>query len=109
MRASSPAVAMAAVALLGALVLVLAAPAQANAQASRSRDAVAEFKRLNPCPATGQSHGKCPGYVVELVVPRCADGRHVASNMTWHLAAQVEDKRRWEQQYCQFHRQRQRG
>lgn len=67
---------------------------------------MAEFKRLSPCPATGRPQGACPGYVVELVVPRCAEGRHEAANMAWHPADRVEEKRRWERQYCEFHRQR---
>lgn len=98
---------MTAISLAGAALLVLALPAEA--QPRRTRAAVAEFKRLNPCPATGKPQGACPGYVVGLVVPLCAEGEDHPGNMTWHPAAEAEDKRRWEQQYCQFHRQRARG
>ena len=35
----------------------------------RSEKAVDDFKKSHPCPATGSTHGSCPGYVIDRVVP----------------------------------------
>src|SRR4051794_21476180 len=41
----------------------------ANGKIHRSGKAKDDFKKSHPCPATGQTHGSCPGYVIDHVVP----------------------------------------
>lgn len=61
-----------------AALLCGVAPAEA-----RSRTVVAEFKRLQPCPATGKVRGPCPGWEVDHVLALCAGGRDAVSNLQW--------------------------
>ena len=55
--------------------------ASADAGTFRCATAKAEFKRLRPCPATGQARGPCPGYVVDHIIPLCAGGPDRPDNM----------------------------
>lgn len=50
---------------------------------ARSRAVVAEFKRLQPCPATGKRSGPCPGWQVDHVLALCAGGKDDVSNLQW--------------------------
>jgi hypothetical protein len=74
------------VALLLVASLACAAPA-------RSPTLRAEFQRIEPCPATGQPRGPCPGYQVDHAVPLCLGGAGVdiISNLQW---LSVEDHKR---------------
>jgi hypothetical protein len=67
---------------------------------ARSRAAVSEFKRLQPCPATGKPSGACPGYVVDHVVPLCACGPDAPSNMQWQTLEDSKVKDREERRQC---------
>ena len=107
MKAPTLIAAAAAAALTGAALLVMAPPADAGPQ--RPSAAVAEFKRSNPCPATGQITGACPGHVVGPIVPACADGEDVAANMQWRTVIDAKDHEGWTRQYCRFHRVRARA
>lgn len=98
------AVAAVAAALVGAALLVMAPLADARPQ--RPSAAVAEFKRSNPCPATGQTAGVCPGHVIGHIVPTCADGEDAAANMQWRTVVDARDHEGWRRQYCRFHRVR---
>jgi len=93
-----------AVALAGAAFLILAAPSDAKPGAPGP--AVAGFRQANPCPATGQLRGACPGYVVANAVPPCADD---PGPLQWQTVAQARENGSWEKQYCQFRRVRARG
>jgi len=66
----------------------------------RSRAAVAEFKRMHPCPANGAPSGPCPGYVVDHVIPLCYCGADEPGNMQWQTVAEAKEKDRWERQIC---------
>lgn len=68
-----------------------------TAAAARSSTEVRAFKRDNPCPATGRTHGKCPGYVVDHKDPLCAGGADKPGNMQWQelAASKVKDKEEW--------------
>lgn len=79
--------------------LLVAAAIQPAMAVSRSHATVASFKRAYPCPSTGDSRGPCPGYVVDHVVPLCAGGPDVTSNMQWQAAAdaKAKDKQEWAQ------------
>jgi hypothetical protein len=61
---------------------------------------VATFKRHNPCPATGERRGSCPGYVVDHVVPLCAGGPDAVGNLQWQTIADGKTKDREERRLC---------
>lgn len=67
---------------------------------SRSSAARREFVRSNPCPATGDSYGTCPGWVVDHKMPLCAGGEDSASNMQWQRADDAKAKDRDERRLC---------
>lgn len=35
----------------------------------RSRTAIRSFKKQHPCPVTGKTAGRCPGYIIDHVKP----------------------------------------
>lgn len=84
---------------IAALLLLLAVAVAAQA-APRSAAARAEFKRLQPCPATGQRRGPCPGYVIDHIQPLCAGGADAPANMQWQTVADAREKGRAERAQC---------
>lgn len=50
---------------------------------ARSAAQVYRFKQMEPCPATGQSQGPCPGWQVDHITPLCAGGDDKTWNMQW--------------------------
>jgi hypothetical protein len=58
----------------------------------RSSAAKNTFKRDHPCPATGKSSGRCPGYVVDHVRPLECGGADAPSNMQWQTSAEGKAK-----------------
>jgi hypothetical protein len=84
------------------LSLLLAVGVEA---ASRSAAAKAEFQRAQPCPATGQARGKCPGYVIDHVQPLCAGGADAPGNMQWQSMANAKAKDREEVKQCRKSKQ----
>jgi hypothetical protein len=83
-----------------AVVLVFAAPG-ADARAHRSEKVKADFQRANPCPATGQTKGKCPGYVIDHVYPLACGGLDDPLNLMWQTVRDAKIKDRWERKGCQ--------
>lgn len=67
-------------ALLAALAAALAITLPTEA---RSRAVVAEFKRQQPCPATGKPAGPCPGWQVDHRTPLKCGGRDHVDNLQW--------------------------
>ena len=63
------------------VAVLLALTLDVEAKTTRSASAVREFKRQQPCPATGRKSGPCPGYVIDHVVPLCGGGADHPSNM----------------------------
>ena len=53
----------------------------------RSAAAKHSFERQHPCPSTGRTSGRCPGYVVDHVNPLECDGADAPSNMQWQTVA----------------------
>ncbi len=60
-------------------------------RSAAARDA---FKHQQPCPSTGRSSGRCPGYVIDHVQPLECGGADAPSNMQWQTtaAAKAKDK-----------------
>jgi 5-methylcytosine-specific restriction endonuclease McrA len=77
------------------LFIILASPADA-----RSQSAVTAFKKTHPCPATGKSKGKCPGWQVDHIVPLKCGGRDHASNMQWLTVSAHKAKTKREAKLC---------
>jgi hypothetical protein len=82
------------------LLTMLLTSASAMAKTERSAAQVAAFKRQNPCPATGERRGSCPGYVVDHVKPLCAGGPDHTSNMQWQSVADAKRKDIEERRMC---------
>ena len=61
---------------------------------ARSEKAKDDFKKVHPCPSTGKSSGRCPGYVIDHVTPLKRGGADAPSNMQWQTveAAKIKDK-----------------
>ena len=62
----------------------------------RSRSAKAAFERQLPCPTTGRTSGRCPGYVVDHVKPLECGGADAPSNMQWQTTSEAKAKDRTE-------------
>jgi len=58
----------------------------------RSSGAKRAFMHEQPCPSTGKTSGRCPGYVVDHVNPLECGGADAPSNMQWQTAAEAKDK-----------------
>lgn len=84
--------------LLGiASALAVAMPAGAAERSYKTRKA---FMLENPCPATGQVKGKCPGWIVDHIVPICAGGRDEPWNLQWQTVEDSKAKDRIEVREC---------
>lgn len=84
------------------LLLIMAlAPARATSisnSATRDPAQVRAFRTDHACPATGQTRGACPGWVVDHIIPLCLGGVDEPRNMQWQSAAAglAKDKLEWE-------------
>jgi hypothetical protein len=66
----------------------------ANVSETIKRDskAISDFKRSNPCPATGLARGSCPGYVLDHIRPLCAGGSDTVANLQWQTTEEAKKK-----------------
>ena len=71
-------------------------PRDSNGRIQRSASAIKDFKRTNPCPATGKSTGRCSGWVVDHRIALKRGGADVAGNMQWQTKEAAKEKDRWE-------------
>jgi hypothetical protein len=85
--------------LLPALTLSLGTP-PAEAKTPRSSSAKTSFKKMQPCPATGSSKGRCPGYVIDHVLPLACGGADAPENMQWQTTHEAKEKDKWERKGC---------
>ena len=86
--------------LLLACIMAVAGPVFADARPQRSAAQVRAFKKLSTCPAGVYLARRCPGYVVDHVVPLCAGGADHPSNMQWQTVAQAKLKDVTERAQC---------
>ena len=84
--------------LLGcATAVLLVATAHA---APRSSTAVRQFKAQQPCPATGQPSGPCPGWQVDHREALVCGGRDEPGNLQWLPVEEHKAKTRAEVKLC---------
>src|SRR5262245_37122279 len=62
-------------------------PRDIHGKIARSPQALQQFKKANPCPATGKTYGSCPGYTVDHVMPLKRGGVDAPHNMQWQTNA----------------------
>lgn len=79
--------------LLAFLLLSISAHARDSAQR-------AQFAKTVPCPATGKTSGKCPGYVVDHAIPLCMGGADAPINMRWQEYRESLRKDKTERAMC---------
>ena len=91
--------------LVALLPLCVHAGAAACPPVARSAAIVRQFRATHPCPGTGQVQPRCPGYVVDHIVPLCAMGTagDVMANLQWQPVADAKAKDRQERAYCRAH------
>lgn len=82
------------------VALLLALLAVAASAGPRSPALRAEFQRLNPCPATGNSRGACPGWEVDHREALVCGGRDELGNLQWLTVAEHREKTRVEVKLC---------
>jgi hypothetical protein len=66
----------------------------------RSAAAKHEFMLTHPCPITGSTNGKCPGYVIDHINPLACGGSDAPSNMQWQTKDAAKSKDKWERAGC---------
>ena len=84
---------------LAALALA-ALLASAAADTTRSPAVRAEFRKLHPCPATGNKTGACPGWQIDHREALVCGGRDELTNLQWLPVAEHREKTRAEVKLC---------
>ena len=74
------------------------------AAAERDPAQVRSFRKSHPCPATGQTDGACPDYVVDHVWSLCLGGPDIPENMKWQRKAESYIKDNYEREMCAMKR-----
>jgi len=82
------------------LSLVLLFPTLAHPVTKRSSSTPVKFIRVNACPSTGKHVFPCPGWVVDHIVPLCANGPDSITNMQWQTKAESLAKDKIERETC---------
>ena len=49
----------------------------------RKSSVVVAFKRIHPCPSTGEPEGPCPGWSVDHIIPLAVGGCDAVINLQW--------------------------
>lgn len=68
--------------------------------AERSPAVRAEFRKANPCPATGKKTGACPGWQIDHREALVCGGRDELTNLQWLPVAEHKEKTRAEVKLC---------
>jgi hypothetical protein len=80
------------------LLVVAVAFASSPARGGRRRSAAAktQYRRVFPCPATGQATGACSGYTLDHVTALKRGGVAAWWNLQWLGTIEAKAKDRWE-------------
>lgn len=76
------------------------APSAVLARQQRSHAVLLEFQRQHPCPSTGQTSGRCPGYWRDHIRPLACGGADAVINLQWQTVAEAKAKDKWERKGC---------
>lgn len=71
-----------------------------NGKIKRSASVIKQFRKLNPCPGTGQTTGRCKGYVVDHIHPLCHCGDDKLYNLQWQTIGDAKAKDKLERAMC---------
>lgn len=88
------------------MLSALAFVALVTVSAPRDASAVYQFRKHNPCPATGKIGGACKGWQVDHIKPLCAGGADRPDNMQWLTVAAHLKKTREDRSRCASLKQR---
>ena len=67
---------------------------------ARSPAAKKSLQSQEPCPTNGKTRGRCPGYVIDHIVPLACGGLDDPVNMQWQDSAAAKAKDKWERKQC---------
>lgn len=67
---------------------------------ARSMAVRQQFKNLYPCPSTGESKGRCPGWIIDHIEALACGGADSVSNMMWQTVEEAKAKDKWERIGC---------
>ncbi len=82
------------------LAALLAAALVAEGASARDTAVARAFQKAHPCPSTGKTTGKCPGYVKDHIKALCLGGLDHPSNMQWQTVAEAKKKDQVEREQC---------
>lgn len=66
----------------------------------RSSSVRTEFRKANPCPATGKTTGRCPGWEIDHRVALVCGGPDAVQNLQWLEIERHREKTRLEIKAC---------
>jgi hypothetical protein len=81
--------------LITFLIIAISQSVDARSMAARQ-----EFKNFHPCPSTGQTHGRCPGWIIDHIEALACGGADSPSNMQWQTVQEAKAKDKWERIGC---------
>lgn len=71
-----------------------------DAKTIRSMTQRQHFKDMYPCPSTGKSKGRCPGYIVDHIKALACGGADEPYNMQWQTVRDAKFKDKYERKGC---------
>lgn len=74
------------------LLAALSLPFPAEARQHRSQAVLHAFQKASPCPSTGMTTGRCPGWIKDHIVALCDGGPDAVGNLQWQSVADAKIK-----------------
>ena len=82
------------------LGILLALTGGVEAACKRSGAVRRAFVRTHPCPSTGLSKLPCHGFILDHIIPLCANGLDSPKNLQWQSITDAKAKDRDERRLC---------